>query len=142
MNELSKLTDDDAERCVIGSVLIDARYLPAVREVLAPEDFANALHRIAYRAMLALADRGAPADDVFAVLWEMEALGGAEAHKPSLMAWSLMLPTACHARWYAERVRDLAERRRMLMEAQRLAGDAMDRSKPVQRAPRKGGVAL
>lgn len=142
MDELSRLTDDDAERCVIGSILIDAQYLPDVREVLAPEDFANALHRTAYRAMLALADRGAPADDVWTVLWEMEAIGGVEARKLSLLAWAASMPTACHARWYAERVRDLAGRREMLVDAQRLAARALDRSKPVHRAVRKGGVTL
>lgn len=137
MDELTKLTDPEAERLVIGSILIDDLYMPDVRAFLQAEDFTGADYRMIYRAMLALSDRGVGID-AWTLRWEWEAIGGKV--KPSVLAECASLPTACHAVHYAQRVHDLAERRRMVAEAQRIAGAAYDISKPVVRGT-KGGIA-
>ena len=142
MPELTTLTDPEAELLVLGSVLIDDAYLSTVREVLAPEHFSNAEYRTVYRAMLALADRSIPVEAI-TVFWEMQAIGGDEMKKPSILAHAASLAlTPCHARFYADRVRDMAERRRMFTEAQTMAGKALDKSKPVNRRATKGGVPV
>ena len=140
MDELTKLTDTEAEMLVIGSLLIDDVYLPDVRAIVSPEDFTDATYRQLYRAMLVLADRGVGVD-VWTLLWEWEAIGGKP--KPSVLAQAAgAIPTACHARHYAERVHDLAERRRMLREAQQIAGAALDISRPVSGRAKPGGVEV
>lgn len=144
MSELITLTDPEAELVILGSILIDDSYLPPIREVLAPEHFSNAETRTVYRAILALADRGVGID-AMTVFWEMQAIGGDEMKKPSILAHSASLPlTPCHARFYAERVRDLAERRRLFTEAQRIAGAALNKTKPAEQRNRreKGGIEL
>lgn len=47
-------SNEDAERIVLGSVLLDNDVMPSVAEVLAPEDFYSPLHRRIYSAMLQL----------------------------------------------------------------------------------------
>jgi replicative DNA helicase len=138
MDELTKLTDTEAEMLVIGSLLMDTQYTPDVRAFLRAEDFTAVDYRHIYRAMMQLADRGLPTDDIWLVLVEWESLG--DKPKPSVLAECASLPTACHARHYAERVHDLAERRRMLREAQQIAGAALDITKPIIKGS-KGGVA-
>ena len=143
MNELSALTDPEAERLVIGSLCIDAGYLPSVRAILAAEDFSDQRCRHFYRAMLVLDDRGVPADDAMCLYWELQALGFMEDAKPSHIAWCASLPlTPCHAVHYALRVKDLADRRRMFTEAQRMAGAALDRSVPVAGRGKPGGIQI
>ncbi len=140
MDELTTLIDLDAERGVIGSLCIDDAHLPAVRAIIAPEDFTDPRCRHFYRAMLAMADRGVPVD-AWTLRWELEALGFMEDAKPSHIAWCASItPTSAHAVHYAQRVHDMAERRRMFSEAQRIAGAALDRTKPVVKGT-KGGVA-
>jgi len=138
MDELAKLTDPEAEFLTVGSILIDDAYLPETRAVVAPEDFTQGPLRLYYRAMLALADRGVGVD-VYTLKWEVMSMDE-RAWKPSIAAQMGSLPTACHARHYAERVHDLAERRRMLREAQQIAGAALDITKPIIKGT-KGGVA-
>src|SRR5450759_5576315 len=47
----------DAERRLLGAILIDGSLLSRVMEFLVPEDFASEAHRLVYEACLALADR-------------------------------------------------------------------------------------
>ena len=138
-DELTKLTDPDAERLVIGSILIDDTYMLDVRAFLRAEDFTGAEYRQIYRAMLALSDRAVPID-FWTLRWEWEAIGGKV--RPSVLAECASLPTACHAAYYAQRVHDLAERRRMFTEAQRIAGAALDISKPVAGRNKPGGIMV
>lgn len=49
-------TVPDAERSLLGALLIDGSLLPRVTPLLAPEDFASEAHRLVYEAALALAE--------------------------------------------------------------------------------------
>ena len=52
----------DAERAVLGSVLIDATTIPIVADLLRPEDFYSAAHRHIYEAVLHLSHADTPVD--------------------------------------------------------------------------------
>ena len=47
-------SNEDAEKVVLGTVLIDNDIMPSLAESLAPEDFYSPIHRRIYTAMLAL----------------------------------------------------------------------------------------
>src|SRR4028119_938877 len=56
--------DLDAERAVIGAMLVSETAVAAVAERLAAEDFYSEVHRIIYGAMTRLYARGAPIDQL------------------------------------------------------------------------------
>src|SRR3712207_7401108 len=56
--------DLDAERAVIGAMLVSETAVAAVAEKLAPEDFYPEVHRIIYGAMMRLYARGDPIDQL------------------------------------------------------------------------------
>ena len=56
--------DLDAERAVIGAMLVSETAVAAVAEKLASEDFYSEVHRIIYGAMTRLYARGDPIDQL------------------------------------------------------------------------------
>lgn len=52
--EMPLPANDEAERCVIGGVILDNRLMAQAAESLKPEDFYSSLHRRAFAAMLVL----------------------------------------------------------------------------------------
>lgn len=56
------LHDDDCERCVLGTLLIERDAIHQVRELLTSKSFYNNFHSKIYCAILAITDRGERAD--------------------------------------------------------------------------------
>ncbi len=56
--------NDDAERSVLGAVMLNQRILDEIQGTLFPEDFYREPHRHIYRAMLDMHARGEPIDPV------------------------------------------------------------------------------
>jgi len=54
--------DTDAERAVLGCLLLDPEAVHAVRDVVEPNDFYAEKHQHLYLAAVTLADRGEPID--------------------------------------------------------------------------------
>jgi replicative DNA helicase len=52
----------EAERAVLGCVLLEPAVLPRAIEILTPDDFYKDAHRKVYAAMLRLFERSEPAD--------------------------------------------------------------------------------
>ena len=52
------LTDIDAERAVLGALLVDPTMFPRVRHLVQPNEFANPVHRQIYAAMVAVVEDG------------------------------------------------------------------------------------
>jgi replicative DNA helicase len=107
----------EAEISVLGAVLITESALDQLQiDVgLRPEDFYFPKHQAIFRAMLALTDKSEPVDalTVSAELErqsELEQVGGT-AYVHSLPT---SVPSAAHARQYAQIVRDRAQLRRLL----------------------------
>ena len=53
-----QLRDDDAEKLVLGTIIIERNALEEVRELLSEESFYNAFHKQIYRAILQVASSG------------------------------------------------------------------------------------
>ncbi len=122
--------DLEAERAVLGSVILDPRRLAEVREVAGPEHFHDHRNEIVYRHVLRLANAGSAVDVTLLCAslksaGELQAAGGAIYLAEVLQS----VPVAAHAVYYAEIVRDKADRRGLLRLCERglqLAHDGRD----------------
>jgi replicative DNA helicase len=129
----------DAERSVLGALLIDRDAVVEVAEVLAPDDFYRPHHGTIYRAVLELYERREPVDivtvsEVLERAGELEAVGGG-AYLTSLIN---LTPTAVNAVHYARIVERKAVLRNLIGAAGRIAGigyeDGPDISDAIDRA--------
>src|ERR1039457_3911232 len=110
----------DAERSLLGAILIDGSLLSRVMEFLVPEDFASEAHRLVYEACLALADRREGVDLV-TVQSELEKTGRLERAGGAAVLSSLVdrVPDVENVESYARLVRGRAEDRREILDLRR-----------------------
>ncbi len=59
----------EAEQAVIGSILIDARCLDSVAQLLRPQDFGMEINRAMYRVILSMDREGRKIDPVTVRRW-------------------------------------------------------------------------
>ena len=130
--------DLEAERAVLGSILIDRDAVNAVRDLLEPGDFYAEKHSQIYGAAVALADRGEPID-VLTLHAQLERTPGGVGRAGGddyIAEVSLAVPSAASVQYYAKIVLDNALRRRLIaaggdvtalgFDASRTADDAID----------------
>jgi len=106
--------DDDAERAVLGALLLSPDATPAVTAILAPDDFHRHAHQTIYATLCDLYARGDPSDTVAAAAelgrrGNLVRVGGA----PYLHTLIATVPTAGNAAYYADLVAAVAQRRRL-----------------------------
>lgn len=129
----------EAERAVLGALLIDSEAISEVASFLKPEDFYRDRHRAIYAARFDLYERREPGDLVTLVdelrrRGQLEAVGGV-SYLTELVG---DVPTAVHVEHYARIVERCALMRRLIDAAGRIAAigyenpadvdDALDRS--------------
>jgi replicative DNA helicase len=105
----------DAEKSLLGAVLIDEETLADISEHVTPKDFYEKTHGIIYGAMMRLYERHKPVDlltltDELKRKKELDLVGGS-AYLTDLTNY---VPTAAHAEAYAELVAQKAVRRRLI----------------------------
>jgi replicative DNA helicase len=133
----------EAERSVLGAVLLDDRHLFGllVEEHLRPEHFYREQHGAVFEAMVELHNEGRKIDHltVAEVLREhgkLEGVGGPDAIE-ELAGW---VPAAGHAREYGRIVRDDAQKRSLLTASYEIQASVLSREAPardlVERAER------
>lgn len=122
---LSALRDQEAEQALLGCIMLGG--LETVRDMVVPQDFYWPQHRLIYQACLAVADRGQPVDSV-TVVSELKATGQLEKAGGIGYVASLAtdVPSASHARTYAETVKNLAVRRAVLAAGQDIVALAQE----------------
>lgn len=113
--------DVDAERSVLGGMMISKDAIADVVEVLRGTDFYRPAHELVYEAILDLYGRGEPADaitvaDELTKRAELGRIGGA----PYLHTLISMVPTAANAGYYARIVRERAILRRLVEAGTRI----------------------
>lgn len=122
--------DLDAEQSVLGGMLLSRTAIEEVTRVLGSgADFYRPVHETIYRAILDLHAKGEPADPitVSAALTkngEIGRIGGA----PYLHHLVQTVPSAANAEYYADIVRDLSVRRRVIETATRITQRGYDGS--------------
>lgn len=150
--------DEDAERFVIGSLLIDPDQVLPVAKLVTPEDFYITANMLVFAAILQLtADKKAV--DIFTVATQLEhmqqpahieaQLGNLNAYvggEAELSNYTNEVPTALNATTYASVVAECATRRRMITAASEIARMAYDRRTPlktgIERASSAWGKAV
>ncbi|MGB4420507.1 MAG: replicative DNA helicase [Candidatus Saccharimonadales bacterium] len=105
----------DAEKSLLGAVLIDEETLADVSEHVTSKDFYDKNHSIIYQAMMSLYEKHKPVDlltltDELKRKKKLEIVGGS-AYLTELTNY---VPTAAHAEAYAELVAQKAVRRRLI----------------------------
>lgn len=108
----------EAERGVLGGILIDNMAMDGALEALNPDDFYREAHRIIFSAMVNLQGAGEPVDelttaDALRKSGKLENVGGL-AYLSELARGT---PTSAHVRAYARIVHDRAVVRRMIQAA-------------------------
>src|SRR5829696_6797529 len=127
--------DLDAERAVIGAMLVSETAVAAVAERLAADNFYSELHRIIYGAMMRLYSRGDPIDQLTLTnelrsVNEFDRVGG----RPYVFQIVESVPTAANAGRYADIVRGKALLRAIIDVGSRITEDAFGEPEDVVEA--------
>ncbi|HEX5848570.1 MAG TPA: replicative DNA helicase [Rubrobacter sp.] len=127
--------DLEAERAVIGAMLVSESAVAAVAERLDAEDFYSEVHRIIYAAMMRLYSRGDPIDQLTLTnelrsINEFERIGG----RPYVFQIVESVPTAANAGRYADIVRGKALLRAVIDVGSRITEDAFREPENVSEA--------
>jgi len=114
--------DIDAERCVLGGILIEDGVLVKVIELLSPGDFYLEKHAVIYEAMLELFEHNDPQDLVTLNSYlkskgKLDAIGGT-AYIAELTG---VLPVASNVVHYAKIVRNKSVLRRLIQASSEIA---------------------
>lgn len=117
--------DLEAERAVIGAMLVSENAVSTVGERITAEDFYSETHRVIYRAMMTLYGRGEPIDQLTLTnelkgMDEYDRVGG-RAYVFQIVE---SVPTAANASRYAEIVRGKALLRAVIDAGSRITEDA------------------
>ena len=127
--------DLDAERAVIGAMLVSEAAVSVVGESLAAEDFYSETHRVLYGAMMRLYSRGEPIDqltlsDELRGVGEFDRIGG----RQYVFRLVESVPTAANAARYAEIVRGKALLRAVIDAGSRIQQEAFAEPEDVTQA--------
>lgn len=119
--------DLDAERAVLGSIVLSNEAIYIALEDLAPEDFYKPGHQIIFRAMTELATRSEPVDTVtlsaaLKAKGELESVGGLAM----LVGLSGAVPTAANVKYYAEIVQRKSTLRKLIAAATKVVQEAFE----------------
>lgn len=123
----------DAEKSLLGAILIDEEVLANVSETVKPDDFYDKRHRSIYDAMLRLYERHKPVDlltlsDELEKRDELDTIGGAGY----ITELTNTVPTAAHAEAYADIIAQKAIRRRLIKASSEIAELGFDEDANVQ----------
>ncbi len=111
----------DAEKSLLGAILISEESLPDITEIVKPQDFYDERNQHIYTAMWNLYEHHRPVD-LLTVKSELKAKkltqkAGGSAYLSELSGY---VPTAAHATAYAELVKETALRRRLINAAAKI----------------------
>jgi len=111
----------EAERAVLGGILVNNDGLNVVLSVITPEDFYREAHRKIIEGIAALVDKGRPVD-ILALSEEMQRAGileeiGGMAYLSSLMDG---VPKTLNVEYYAQIIKEKALLRRLIVSSARI----------------------
>src|SRR5215218_1489486 len=127
--------DVEAERAVIGAMLVSETAVSAVAEKLTAGDFYSEVHRIIYGAMTRLYSRGEPIDPL-TLTNELRSVGEFEKVGGRAYVFQIVesVPTAANAARYADIVRGKALLRDIIDVGSRITQDAFREPEDVSEA--------
>ncbi|WP_406677519.1 replicative DNA helicase [Moorella sp. ACPs] len=129
--ELEKIPPQslEAEQSVLGAIMLDREALLTVLEILKVEDFYREAHRLIYRAILDLNERG-EAVDLLTVTEELRRQGQLEVVGGAAYLSSLTgdVPSVANAGYYARLVAEKATLRALVQAAGRITELALNQA--------------
>jgi replicative DNA helicase len=133
----------DAEKSLLGAVLIDEETLADITEHVKPKDFYDKRHTTIFGAMTRLYERHKPVDlltlsDELKKKDELDMVGGS-AYLTELTNY---VPTAAHAEAYAEMVAQKAVRRRLIKASSSIGELSYDEDNSTQELLEKAEAEL
>jgi len=133
----------DAEKSLIGAVLIDEEVLADVSERVRPDDFYEKRHGVIFGGMMRLYEKHKPVDlltltDELKKKDELDIIGGS-AYLSELTNY---VPTAAHAEAYAELVATAAVRRRLIKASAEISEMGFDEDTSTQELLEKAEAEL
>ena len=119
--------DVDAERSVLGAMLLEQNAVTESMALVKPDDFYRSAHARIFEAMTVLYERNEPIDEITVAaqlvqMGQLESIGGSA----SLAALTESVPTAANVIHYARIVRNRALTRRLINAATAIAGSGYD----------------
>lgn len=133
----------DAEKSLLGAILIEEEVLADATEIVRPADFYDKNHGIIFASMLRLFEKHKPVDlltltEELQKKGELEVIGGS-AYLTDLTNY---VPTAAHAEAYAEMVAQKAVRRRLIKASADITELGYDESTTTQELLEKAEAEL
>ncbi|MDB5177830.1 MAG: Replicative helicase [Candidatus Saccharibacteria bacterium] len=133
----------DAEKSLLGAVLIDEEVLADISEHVTSKDFYDKRHATVYDGMMRLYEKHRPVDlltltDELKRKKELEVIGGS-AYLTELTNY---VPTAAHAEAYAELVAQKAVRRRLIKASSEISEMGFDEDTTTQELLEKAEAEL
>ena len=127
--------DLDAERAVIGAMLVSEPAVSVVSERLQDGDFYSETHRVLYRCMMRLAERGNPIDQL-TLASELRNVGEFDRVGGRQYVFQLVesVPTAANVARYADIVRAKALLRSVIDAGSRITEEAFNEPEDVTQA--------
>lgn len=121
----------DAERSVIGSMLMSREALTAAAELLTKDDFYNAQYAEIFETMCELDDAGKPVDAI-TLSDELKKRGLPEEMTSLNFATELVssVPTSANIRYYADIVKNKAQLRRLIKTASEVENECYLEQEP------------
>ena len=116
---------DDAERSVLGAILVDNQHLAEVGDLLGVEDFHRAAHQTIFQSMVDMDSAGKPID-VLTLAEELKEAGALEAVGGPLYVSQLMdgIPRLLNVKHYAGIIRNHSIRRQLVHTANEVLTEA------------------
>lgn len=117
----------EAERTVLGGLMLDPERVVGMAEILSPEDFYRESHQRLFRLMLQMAEQGEPTE-MLAVVERIAGAGLAEEMGGLAYVSSLPdnVPSTENLEYYARVVRERATSRRLVFGAREIADMALE----------------
>ena len=116
-----------AEKSLLGAIMLSDTVLPDILDILKPNDFYEESHQIIFKAMSNLYNQSRPVDlltltSELKASKELKKIGGA----PYLTELTNFVPTASHAKAYAEIIEKASVRRRLIKAGTEIANKAYE----------------
>jgi replicative DNA helicase len=110
--------NEEAERALLGALLVEPMRIPEVAESLQPGDFFNPRHNAIYETLVALTERSAPIDfvsvgEALAAAGKFQQVGG----RAFLAELSSCVTSSAHVKHHARIVTETSTLRRLISEA-------------------------
>ena len=109
---------EEAEKALLGALLLDADRIPEIAEVIQPEDFHEKRHQSLFTTLVELSERSVPIDfvsvgEALKAAGSFHEVGGAEY----LVELATAVTSSAHATYHAQLIADTATLRRLIHES-------------------------